>query len=88
MKIAAALLLSAALIGCSDTGRARQEAKFRDLPADVTCRSYGEVVFQGRSTGRVRIRRGVVSFVDAATGRLVTTTAECVIVSAGRRRAS
>jgi hypothetical protein len=86
MKTAAALLLAAALAGCTgDTGRARREARFQDLPSDVTCRSFGEVVYQGRSTGRVRIRRGVVSFVDAANGRLVTTTAECVIVSAGRR---
>ncbi len=65
MKFAVLVLLSLALAGCTDTGRARREAGFSDLPSDVTCRSYGQIIFQGRSTGRVRIRRGVVSFVDA-----------------------
>jgi len=68
---------------CTDSERARESALRRDLPADVTCRSFGNVMFQGRSTGKVIYDEGGrVTFVDAANGRLTTIEGECVIVYA------
>ncbi len=71
---------AAALSGCTDSGRARNDATFSDKPADITCWSYGTQTYQGRSTGKVSNREGRVSFVDAATGRYTVVDGECKLV--------
>ncbi len=78
------LLIGAlALAGCSDTQRAGNEVRYSDRPADIRCVSYGQVLFQGRSTGRVRhTRSGRLQFVDAATGRLNIIDGDCRVVYA------
>lgn len=78
--ILATLGLAAALAGCTDSGRARNDATFSDKPADITCWSYGTQTYQGRSTGKVSHREGRVSFVDAATGRYNVVDGECRLV--------
>ena len=83
MKLILMALLAAALSGCTQSERARLGTKTGDTPADVTCRNYGNVVYQGRSTGKVIYDEGQrVTFVDAASGRLTTVGGECVIVYA------
>lgn len=74
------LAASALISGCTEGRRARQETKFVDRPADITCWSYGTEVYQGRSTGTVEHDSGRVSFVDAATGRFTTISANCRVI--------
>ena len=79
--IAAVALLG--LAGCTDADRARRSAKFDDSPADVSCRSFGQPFYSGRSTGKVTYDEGGrVTFVDRANGRLTTIEGECMIVYA------
>lgn len=78
----AGLGLAALLTGCTESGRARNDATFSDKPADITCWSYGTQTYQGRSTGKVSNREGRVSFVDAATGRYTVVDGECKLVYA------
>jgi hypothetical protein len=74
------------VVGCTESERASTSAERRDLPADITCRSYGEVVYQGRSTGKVIYDEGGrVTFVDSANRRLTTIEGECIIVYARPR---
>ena len=81
--ILAISLVALALGACTDSHRARRNAGLSDLPADITCRSFGEVLFQGRSTGKVIYDEGSrLTFVNAANGRLTTVEGECVIVYA------
>lgn len=83
MKLLPIGLLAVALSGCTQSDRARLGAKASDTPADVTCRSYGNVTYQGRSTGKVTYDEGGrVTFVDAASGRLTTIGGECIVVYA------
>lgn len=77
------LTLAAALTaaGCTQSERASKAARFGDTPADVTCRSYGQLLYQGRTTGEVEYDEGGrITFVDAASGRLTTIEGECVVV--------
>lgn len=77
------LLIALAAGGCSDTQRTRREVSMSDRAADIRCTSYGQVTFQGRSTGRVsHTRSGRLQFVDAATGRLNLIDGECRVVYA------
>ena len=78
--IIAGLGLAAVLSGCTDSGRARNDATFSDKPADITCWSYGTQTYQGRSTGKVSNRQDRTSFVDAATGRYTVLEGECRLV--------
>lgn len=83
MKLISIALLSVAVSGCTESERAGIGATRSDRPADVTCRSYGSITFEGRSTGKVVYDEGGrVTFVDAANLRLTTVEGECVIVYA------
>ena len=78
--ILAAAGLAAVLAGCTDSGRARNDATFSDKPADITCWTYGTQTYQGRSTGKVSHRDDRTSFVDAATGRYTVIEGDCRLV--------
>lgn len=71
------------LAGCTEADRARKSATFGDRPADITCRTFGEPFYVGRSTGKVTYDEGGrITFVDRANGRLTTIEGECMIVYA------
>lgn len=56
------------LAGCTEAERARKSATFDDRPADITCRTFGEPFYVGRSTGKVTYDEGGrVTFVDRAS---------------------
>ena len=68
---------------CTDSRRAQNDVKWADRPADVTCWTYGQETFSGRSTGKVEYDEGGrVSFVDAANGRFTTIEGDCRVVYA------
>lgn len=70
-----------ATAGCTDSKRAGQAATWGDQAADITCWSYGEQTYSGRSTGKVEYDEGGrVSFVDAASGRYTTIEGDCRVV--------
>lgn len=63
-----------------DADIAVSQANYGDKPASVTCWTYGAVTFNGRSTGKVIYDEGGrVTFVDAASKRLVTLEGDCRI---------
>jgi len=67
--------------GCTDSERASQATKWGDQAADITCWSYGEQTYSGRSTGKIEYDEGGrVSFVDAANGRYTTIEGDCRMV--------
>ena len=71
------------LAGCTDVARERRSATRADRPADISCRSFGQPFYTGRSTGKVTYDEGGrVTFVDRANGRLTTIEGECMIVYA------
>ena len=71
------------LAGCTDAERAQRSARYSDRPADITCRTFGEPFYVGRSTGKVTYDEGGrVTFVDRANGRLTTIEGECMVVYA------
>ncbi len=71
------------LSGCTDTRRAQMERNWTDKPSDVTCLHYGQVLYQGKSKGRVQSdENGRLTFVDAANNRLTAVEGECVVVYA------
>jgi hypothetical protein len=71
------------LAGCTKVERETRSARISDRPADVTCRTFGEPFYVGRSTGRVTYDRGGrITFVDRANGRLTTIEGECMVVYA------
>ena len=72
--------LTAVVAGCTEGRRVRQETKFVDRPADVTCWSYGTEIYNGRSTGTVEQEEGLISFVDAETGRYTRISGNCRVV--------
>ncbi len=75
----AGLAMTAA--ACTDSKRASRAATWGDQPADITCWSYGEQTYSGRSTGKVEYDEGGrVSFVDAANGRYTTIEGDCRMV--------
>lgn len=79
--IAAFALLG--LAGCTEAARERRSVTRSDRPADVSCRSFGQPFYAGRSTGKVTYDEGGrVTFVDRTNGRLTTIEGECMIVYA------
>ena len=81
-KMILAVGLSAlALVGCTESKRARNAATFGDKPADITCWTYGTETYSGRSTGKVEYNDGGrIAFVDAANDRYTTIDGECRVV--------
>jgi hypothetical protein len=84
MRVARIVLIAAtatALTACTEARRESAGTTFSDKPADITCWSYGQAIFQGRSTGKVNTRsEGRIGFVDAANGRYTTVDGDCLIV--------
>lgn len=77
------VLVTIALSACTDSRRARNDVKWSDRPADITCWTYGTQNFAGRSTGKVEYDEGGrISFVDAANGRYTTLEGDCRVVYA------
>ena len=71
------------LAGCTEAERQQRSTHFSDRPADVTCRTFGEPFYVGRSTGKITYDEGGrVTFVDQANGRLTTIEGECMVVYA------
>ena len=74
-------LTAVALMGCTESKRARNAATWGDRPADITCWTYGTETFSGRSTGKVEYNDGGrIAFVDAANDRYTTIDGECRVV--------
>ena len=67
------------LIACTDTDIAQLTAIGE--PGHVTCYSGGEVIFEGDSTGKIATEEQSDGwkFMDAATGRLVRVSGDCLI---------
>lgn len=79
--VGAAALIALALSGCSETYRARVERQFTDKPSTIKCLHFGEVLYEGRTKGKVEAdENGRITFVEAATGRLVAVEGECVVI--------
>jgi len=79
----AAAFAAIALSGCTDADNALNAATYTDKPAAITCYAYGNLTFDGRSTGKVIYDEGGrLTFVDAANGRLTTIEGECRVVYA------
>lgn len=69
-----------AVAGCSETDRARNDARGDDRPTTILCQGYNGVIFEGRSSGRVEFDpTGRLTFVDAATGSYVIAEGECIV---------
>lgn len=78
MAIASVALVAAA---CTEARRERTGTTLSDKAADITCWSYGQQIYQGRSTGKVDGRsEGRVAFVDASNERYTTIDGHCLIV--------
>lgn len=75
------ILILVLLAGCTDA----ELASFGSYgsPGDVTCYSGGRVVYQGRSTGKIVTmhQSDGWQFKDAANGRLVRVSGDCVITN-------
>jgi len=67
------------LIACSDTDIAQLTAIGE--PGHVTCYSGGQVIYNGDSTGKIATVKNSDGweFMDAATGRLVRVSGDCVV---------
>lgn len=76
------LILAVVMVsGCTDAARASLEA-FGNV-ADVTCYSGGQVIYKGKSTGRVKAteQSDGWEFKDASTGRFVRVSGDCVVLN-------
>lgn len=73
------LCVLGALVGCTDAHWASMEAL--GSPAHVICYSGGQVIYDGKSTGKVSPEEKSDGwlFKDAKTGRLVRLSGDCVI---------
>lgn len=81
IAIVGAMIVAGAIGACSDTYRARTERMLTDKPATIRCFHYGQVLFDGRSKGKVEAdENGAISFVDAANNQLTAVEGECVTV--------
>lgn len=71
------LIISA--MACTDADRAQWNAL--GDPGDITCYSGGKVIYEGRSSGKIATEDHSDGwfFKDAATGRLVRVSGDCVI---------
>lgn len=86
--IPTALLLACAAVavaGCAITeaDKAQRDRRYTDSPATLSCYDYGMTVFEGRSKGKPQrsdTGEGSWSFVDAATGKLTTVEANCMVI--------
>jgi hypothetical protein len=76
-----AILLVFTLVGCTDAKRASIAAY--GLPATVTCYSGGQVIYSGKSTGRVSATEGSDGweFKDATTRQFVRVSGDCVVLN-------
>ena len=75
------LLAAVVLSACTDTAQASLAA-YGDA-ADITCYSGGQVIFKGRSTGRIQATKQSDGweFKDASTGRFTRISGTCVIMN-------
>lgn len=74
-KIFSALTLL--LAGCTDAERVSWVAL--GDPGTITCYSGGQVIYEGKSTGKILTESHGWLLQDAATGRLVRVSGDCVI---------
>lgn len=78
-------LAGASVAACTtrEAGRELKAARLEDRPATIRCLGYHGVMFIGRSTGApvYDVESGRLNFVDAATGALVASEGECIVVS-------
>lgn len=65
--------------GCSDAERATFGVF--GVGSTVTCYSGGVKVYEGESTGKVRVRNSGYAFTSKATGQDIRTNADCVIAT-------
>lgn len=74
-----AMLMTLGLAGCTERGMASWEAYGSD--AHVICYSATEVIYEGRSEGRVFSTDSSdgYQFRDSATGKLTEVSGNCVI---------
>lgn len=76
-----ATAVAAITAGCTEARRERAGTTFADKPAEITCWSFGQQIYQGRSTGKIDGRsEGRIGFVDAANGRYTTVDGDCLVV--------
>lgn len=70
---------TAVLAGCTDAGR--KQITTMGSAAEISCYSGGQVIFQGRSTGKVLTEEHSDGwyFEDAASGKLIRVSGDCVI---------
>lgn len=80
LKTLVALGLGLTATACTESKRERNATTFGDRPADITCWSFGNEIFNGRSTGKVTREDGMLGFVDAASGRYTTLNGECRVI--------
>ena len=72
------IALASAAAACTETERAQTGVLMSDREARVTCREYGEIMFDGRSTGKVVYdETGRINFINAATGGMEVLEGEC-----------
>ena len=62
--------------------KASELAKIEDRPATIRCLGFHAPMYVGRSTGApvYDVESGRLNFIDAATGALVASEGECVVV--------
>ena len=83
ISVAAVGCLLLFLCGCTDTNSAANAAQWSDKRASVTCFTYGQLTFNGWSTGRIEYDEGgKISFVDQANGRYTVIEGDCRVVYA------
>lgn len=77
--LAGIVLVSVPVAGCTDAGIAKFTAI--GTPARVTCYSGGKVILDDFSTGKVasETESDGIYFNSRTTGRLVETSADCVV---------
>lgn len=76
-----ALAIAVSLAGCTDATRAHM-GQYND-PAEVTCFSGGQTVYQGTSTGKIESNKDEdgLYFRERESGRFVRLYADCVVKS-------
>lgn len=78
LALVGCIALAAAASACTETERAQTGILMSDREARITCREYGEIMFDGRSTGKVVYdETGRINFINAATGGLEVLEGEC-----------
>lgn len=75
-----ALLFATFMVaGCSDATRAKITAI--GSPGEITCYSGGQVIYHGKSTGKIQTESGSDGwfFLEEGTGKLIRVSGSCVI---------